>query len=1432
MCPNAALGQRFGDLFPLPFFPAVEPHSTVLARASSQRLARKSRVVEACNESVWSLNSLSGHDSPHVSQFLHNNSAQDRSLAYIHSLHSPDKVVGLERDEASLKSMLKTAGGYSCSAGVLGSYRADSISLPYDQGEPRRVESMLDDEIIPYIDDFENRMLLNSSELGAVFQNTETPGCHVDPILEHDPKQYAGFVAQMYRSKLVCFDVVPVCSCGLFLVTKKPKADGTVKLRLVIDARRSNRLFKKPPWCPLSSGESLARMEISGACYTAQEDVKDFFYRLGIGKRMSRYFGLPRVRASLLVAALGVDCPAEILALPSDHMVAPCLSVLPMGFSWAFWIAQQVHVHIATMTLGSEGLLVDRAPPPQIHTNEQQAHMIYADNASQFGMDPDVVNERRHKLSIALNGRGLDTHEIIDATLLAETLGIQYIGNPPTVSCTPLRRWKMHRVLGLLIRGRRVSGKDLEIVIGNLTFLFLMNRPLLACLNHCYDFMAACYTERRVLWKSVRHELRIARGLLIFARSDLDRPWHPAALMLDASLSGYSVAEREKDYALVQSVGEWDERWRFRRELDVGARARFVEAESSTMASVRPSVAGPLRGSALLEETFPELPEEFVDNEKWHTLWSAPLFSSDAIHLKEAHGLMSAVRHRSRDANCHSRRHLIASDSMCCVLSFSKGRCVSRPLLRYCQRVAAEVLASNMRIGYRWVISERNFADTGSRLWEKFRHPDSRSSDAALYARAPASAGRRVARPAVPDWAADRAQVRIASSYRGPGVASDTRPQKKASRGPDPEQYFIGSPQRRGSLEHGGDEASSSASPESGRPHSPLDESWFGPAQSLASPSTIGGEEDWEQEGTRPPSAEAARGPSSRVCRHDGSLASTLDGRVRVGLQEEGRHALGLHEQAWPVRTATSALGRGPVGLRGLGLPQRGEGGTRRQAEGSAGCVVPFAHAAGQVGPSPVRPVTSRVAPRGSDFCKDWLPRRRELRHLGSAHADGEVQRGSTQRDVLQHVSSPVVRARPPHMRPDPAPSGRRQCVGNALDSTGGTNRARRGDQDRGLRHGSGARRHARARAGAHASGSGPADASRSSVDREGRGRADSTVGVHGKVVRGKLARGSGRPGVAADLHNSIPGPARRSVARHPVPPSDRSRGSSKRLVEDSGKRSKLRQAIQDEQSRASGWKVDSRVRRVCASSLQASHPKWHRGSAAATASATASAPTCFVGEACCVSPAAGAAASLLSGKSLLSLYGGVGHCCQAVAEYGGDAALVDLSSHSKNDLSNRRVAAEVGNICDTFDCLGIDICCNSWSRARRAPPWSSMPSALRSNDHLMGLPSLNERDKNLVSKHNFLYRRAIEYATRSIQANKSGWIENPLTSMLWKTRGIQKLLRLGARFVETHFCQYGCSYKKATRFIVWGPKSGDVVFSKCTGKMGFAVGLVNDTLS
>ena len=67
-------------------------------------------------------------------------------------------------------------------------------------------------------------MLSSDSELGAVFKNTELPGCYVDPLLEHYPVMYAGFVADMYRFKLVRVDVTPVSKCGFFLCVEKAQA--------------------------------------------------------------------------------------------------------------------------------------------------------------------------------------------------------------------------------------------------------------------------------------------------------------------------------------------------------------------------------------------------------------------------------------------------------------------------------------------------------------------------------------------------------------------------------------------------------------------------------------------------------------------------------------------------------------------------------------------------------------------------------------------------------------------------------------------------------------------------------------------------------------------------------------------------------------------------------------------------------------------------------------------------------------------------------------------------------------------------------------------------------------------------------------------------------------------------------------------------------
>ena len=90
------------------------------------------------------------------------------------------------------------------------------------------------------------------------------------------------------------------------------------------------------------------------------------------------------------------------------------------------------------------------------------------------------------------------------------------------------------------------------------------------------------------------------------------------------------------------------------------------------------------------------------------------------------------------------------------------------------------------------------------------------------------------------------------------------------------------------------------------------------------------------------------------------------------------------------------------------------------------------------------------------------------------------------------------------------------------------------------------------------------------------------------------------------------------------------------------------------------------------------------------------------------------------------------------------DACLIDLAKDPRNDLSNRAVAKQVTAVVIQFDVLGVDISCNTRSRARRAPIWSSMPSALRDNSHLFGLPHLNDRGRNVCTGNVWNMRHSV----------------------------------------------------------------------------------------
>ena len=103
-------------------------------------------------------------------------------------------------------------------------------------------------------------------------------------------------------------------------------------------------------------------MEVgAGAPLFAQEDVKDYFYCLGVDKKLGEYFALPAIDPALLQQVRG-SLPKELKQLMdvSGSRLYPCLRVLPTGFSWA--CPHEAHVVVARV-LDAVPVMRDRRPP-------------------------------------------------------------------------------------------------------------------------------------------------------------------------------------------------------------------------------------------------------------------------------------------------------------------------------------------------------------------------------------------------------------------------------------------------------------------------------------------------------------------------------------------------------------------------------------------------------------------------------------------------------------------------------------------------------------------------------------------------------------------------------------------------------------------------------------------------------------------------------------------------------------------------------------------------------------------------------------------------------------------------------------------------------------------------------------------------------------
>ena len=130
-----------------------------------------------------------------------------------------------------------------------------------------------------------------------------------------------------------------------------------------MDARPANQKFKPPPRMPLGGSASWAAMQYPAdrTLYTSQYDVEAYFYRCGIPDELGKHVSLPAVSCDFVSRCIGIDALKGSDPSISWH---PFLRVAPMGWNWAMFFCQRVHVQaIIRSGLPASHLVLDGQPP-------------------------------------------------------------------------------------------------------------------------------------------------------------------------------------------------------------------------------------------------------------------------------------------------------------------------------------------------------------------------------------------------------------------------------------------------------------------------------------------------------------------------------------------------------------------------------------------------------------------------------------------------------------------------------------------------------------------------------------------------------------------------------------------------------------------------------------------------------------------------------------------------------------------------------------------------------------------------------------------------------------------------------------------------------------------------------------------------------------
>ena len=724
--PHADDGRQ-RDVFPLPSLVIKGISMGGVCRAVQKRLHLRRQITLRVNKAIHALNLLffggAKFDPPDPVENLSDLPLVQKEaiLGIIDKVSELGGPVLASRSEALKVLRASEPSGYDVpdvSSGSTVSMKLDALSLPSRGTQGVDLVENLVEPVRSMVVDFEKFMLKDAAEWNLMTDTVDAVKPYNDPLLEKRAS-YLAFLRRLYESGVLGFSDSCKGRVGAFCVAKKPKVvEGVVihRQRLVLDCRATNMLFKPPPQTHLGSLASLAECELEPDTnlFLAGADIRDCFYAVNMDQGLQQYFGLySDISDSEILEVTGG-------AVTGGGRNVPVISVLPMGFSWSFYLVQELHTQTVLRTLGldEKHLFLEGQPAPFL-SKSNLAIMPYCDNIHSICTDSRRCQDGKDAMVQSLESIGFELHEHAEANTWFETLGGVVDGKKGLVRATSKRMWQLIYAFELAA-DTVVSTKTIQRLLGHSMVVCVLNRCGMSVFRKLYDFVASDCSARK-LHPSERQECIIFAGIVPLLVADIRKPWSDVVTCTDASPFGFGICERVVDPAVARHHGRWMERWRFKRLPPSEWKPRQRSEGWDVLGDPRTVVGDAFIGDPLQDEYvanvgFPEIPDHFMQPLDWSTAklgkWN---FTSEHITLKEGRALLLAVRRLSRNSRCRGKRHLFLVDSMALCFAAAKGRAHSFDLLRILQRVSALSLACNFSLRTRWVRSEVNVADGPSR---------------------------------------------------------------------------------------------------------------------------------------------------------------------------------------------------------------------------------------------------------------------------------------------------------------------------------------------------------------------------------------------------------------------------------------------------------------------------------------------------------------------------------------------------------------------------------------------------------------------------------------------------------------------------------------------------------------------------------------------